>query len=181
MGSTPLFCGSVCINLPCSSSFRRSSAVSRCLRSWAQSSFPEWFLPTNIVLKRQKDGWDEEFDAERSTYQDLACLQGIVIPTCYGQVQHDGKRALSLFEQALGTLASHGISHGDLKLDNFHLVGKPGNRAMFIVDLENVDIIQPEHDRAWIVQSDVSHLMQAYRDHLVCLEYDGLLFPRERL
>lgn len=175
------------------------------LRSWAHSSYPEWFLPTNIVLKRQKDGWDEEFDTERSTYEELACLQGLVIPTCYGQVQSDGKRALvlsdiggacvaspegavlteqdvqPLFEQALGTLVSHGISHGDLKLDNFDLVGNPGNRAIMIVDLESVDIIQPEPDRAWIVQSDVSFLMQAYRDHLVCLKYDGLLLPQEKL
>lgn len=175
------------------------------LRAWAHSSFPEWFLPTNIVLKRQKDGWDEEFHTERSIYEQLACLQGLVIPICYGQVQHDGKRCLvlsdiggacvatpegtvlteqdiqPLFEQALGTLASHGISHGDLKLDNFHLVGSPGNRTIMIVDLESADIIPPEKDRSWIVQSDVSFLMQAYRDHLVCLEYDGLLLPQEKL
>lgn len=176
------------------------------LRSWAHSSFPEWSLPTNIVLKRQKDGWDDEFDRERSTYEDLACLQGVLIPTCYGQVRYDGKRGLvlsdiggacvatpegavlterdiqSLFEQALDTLASRGgVSHGDLKLDNFHLVGKPGNRAIWIVDLESVDIIQPGQDRARVVQSDVSLLMEAYRDHLACLEYDGLLLPQEKL
>ncbi|KAK3933730.1 hypothetical protein QBC46DRAFT_105089 [Diplogelasinospora grovesii] len=171
------------------------------LRSWAHSSFPEWFLPTNIVLKKQKDGWDEEFDTEKATYEKLKCLQGLVIPTYYGQVQYMGTRALvlsdiggacvaepegavlseqdvrPLFDQALSALASQGISHDDMKLDNFHLVSNGGNKAIMIVDLERINELPPEKDRARIVQADVDFLMQAYRDHLECLREDGLLLP----
>jgi hypothetical protein len=65
------------------------------LRSWANASFPEWLLPTKIVLK-QKDGWEEEFDNEIAAYERLKCLQGLVIPRCYGQAQYEGTHALVL-------------------------------------------------------------------------------------
>ncbi|KAK4133954.1 hypothetical protein BT67DRAFT_456398 [Trichocladium antarcticum] len=170
------------------------------LRSWASSLFPEWFLPTNIILKKQKPGWEEEFDTEQATYQRLKCLQGLVIPTYYGQATHNKTRALvlsdiggacvaepagavlreqdvrPLFDQALGALASQGISHDDLKLDNFHLVDRGGDRAIMVVDLERVNELPPEPDRcARLVRNDVRFLMRAYRDHVECLREDGLL------
>jgi hypothetical protein len=175
------------------------------LRSWADSSFPEWVLPANIVLKQQKDGWDEEFDTEQATYDKLKCLQGLIIPTCYGQVQCEGRRALvlsdiggacvatpegavlrekdirPLFDQALSALASQGISHDDMKLDNFHLVRHGSNRAIMVVDLERVNELAPDKDRAWIVEGDVDFLMRAYRNHLECLREDRLLLPFEPL
>ena len=156
-------------------------------------------------MKRQKRGWDEEFDTEKAVYEKLKCLQGLVIPVCYGQVWFDGSRALvlsdiggaciaepegavlqeadikPLFHQALSALASQGISHDDVKLDNFHLVNRGGTKNVMIVDLERVNILPPEKDRAWIVQGDVDFLMQAYRDHLDCLRVDGLLLPRENV
>lgn len=179
--------------------------VLRCLpsslRSWAYSSFPEWFLPTNIVLKKQKDGWDEEFDTERATYEKLKCLQELLIPICYGQAQYEGTRALvlsdiggacvaepegavlreqdirPLFDQALSALASQGISQDDMKLDNFHLVGNGGNRAIMVVDLERINELSPDKDHTQMVQADVDFLMQAYRDHLECLREDGFAAP----
>lgn len=54
------------------------------LRDMLRSRWPEWFLPPNIVLKRQKIGWDEEFDNETAIYRRLAPLQGTVVPVCYG-------------------------------------------------------------------------------------------------
>jgi serine/threonine protein kinase len=169
------------------------------LRSWIYSSFPEWFLPTNIILKKQKDGWDEEFDTEKAAYEKLKCLQGLVIPICYGQAQYKGTRALvlsdiggscvaepkgavlreqdirPLFDQALSALASQGISHDDMKLDNFHLVNHSGNKIIMIVDLERINQLPPQKDPTQMVQADVDFLMQAYRDHLECLKEDGLL------
>ncbi|KAK3317508.1 hypothetical protein B0T19DRAFT_446474 [Cercophora scortea] len=171
------------------------------LRSWACSSFPEWFLPTDIVFKKQKVGWDEEFATEQATYEKLRCLQGRVIPVCYGQTQHEGTHALilsdiggacvaeprgavlteqsmrPLFEKALSVLASHGIGQDDLKLDNFHLVDDGESKAIMVVDLERVNVLPPEMNRAKSVQHDVNFLMRAYRDHLECLRFDGLLLP----
>jgi hypothetical protein len=169
------------------------------LRRWIYSSFPEWFLPTKIVLKKQKDGWDEEFDTEKAAYEKLKCLQGLVIPICYGLAQYEGTRALvlsdiggscvaepkgavlaeqdvrPLFDQALSALASQGISHDDMKLDNFHLVNHSGNKIIMIVDLERINQLPPQRDPTQMVQADVDFLMQAYRDHLECLQEDGLL------
>jgi hypothetical protein len=45
-------------------------------------------------LKKQKKGWDEEFDTEKATYKKLKHLQGRVIPELFGQVVYQGARAL---------------------------------------------------------------------------------------
>lgn len=153
-------------------------------------------------MKKQKDGWDEEFDTEKATYEKLKSLQGLVIPICYSQVQYEGTRALvlsdiggscvaepegavlreqdvrPLFDQALSSLASQGISHDDMKLDNFHLVNNSGNNIIMIVDLERINELPPEKDHVQMIQADVDFLMQAYRDHLERLPEDGLL-PKE--
>jgi hypothetical protein len=52
-----------------------------------KDSYPEWFLPARIVLKRQKRGWEEELDNEKAIYQALAPIQGKVVPVCYGEAQ----------------------------------------------------------------------------------------------
>jgi serine/threonine protein kinase len=156
-------------------------------------------------LKQKKEGWDEAFDTEKTTYLKLRCLQGTIIPTYYGQVQFEGKPALvlsdiggvcvaepkgavlreehiePLFHQALSALMSQGISHDDLKLDNFHLVRNSAGRAIMVLDLELVNDIPPETDREEIVQWDVNSLMREYRDHLECLGFDCLLLPFEPL
>ncbi|KAK0750124.1 hypothetical protein B0T18DRAFT_322209 [Schizothecium vesticola] len=122
------------------------------LRAIVQSRWPEWFLPPKIVLKRQKLGWDEEFDNEKSIYQRLAPLQGTVVPVFYGEAscpatEDTGTRALvfshvdgiGLYEEAAGgmereevrsmlmasllAMSSLGVIHDDYKLDNFVLVG----------------------------------------------------------
>ncbi|KAL1861754.1 hypothetical protein VTK73DRAFT_6930 [Phialemonium thermophilum] len=169
------------------------SAVRTCL--------PEWTLPTDLILKKQKDGWEEEFDTEIAIYKKLRCLQGLVIPICYGQVQYEGTRALllsdiggacvataegailkeadlrSLFDQALTALANQGILHDDLKLDNFHLVDRAGSKIIMVVDLERISELPLNKDRASMVKGDVDWLMNAYREHLECLKYDGKLLP----
>jgi hypothetical protein len=79
------------------------------LRSWVRSAFPEWFLPEKIVLKKQKSGWEDELDTEKATYEKLRCLQGLVIPTCYGQLQYEGSRALVLSDIGGACVAEPGV------------------------------------------------------------------------
>ncbi|KAK4115961.1 hypothetical protein N656DRAFT_775960 [Canariomyces notabilis] len=173
------------------------------LRSWANASFPEWFLPTKIVLKKQKDGWEEEFDNEIAVYERLKCLQGLVIPRCYGQAQYEGTRALVLsdiggvcvvepegavlsvqdmrllFDQALRALASRGITHDDLKLDNFHLINNNGRDwAIRVVDLERINIIPPDYNPMEEMQYDLDHLMRQYKGHFESLRADRKPPPR---
>lgn len=51
-------------------------------------------MPEKIVLKKQKEGWDEEFDTEKATYEKLRHLQGHVIPILFGQAVYQGVRTL---------------------------------------------------------------------------------------
>lgn len=72
------------------------------VRAWAQWAFPEWFLPSNVILKKEKKptedidaaGVKELFDTEVRAYRRLKPLQGSVVPVLYGQVWHRGTRAL---------------------------------------------------------------------------------------
>lgn len=131
------------------------------LRSW----WPEWVLPPEIVLKRQKIGWEEEFDNEIAIYRRLAPVQGTIVPVCYGEAvcsatDTTGTRALvlsdiggvdlneagglgtyrvkSMLTDSLLALANLGVSHDDSKLDNYRFVG---DRIM-VVDFDSSYIIE---------------------------------------
>ncbi|KAK1749606.1 hypothetical protein QBC47DRAFT_354831 [Echria macrotheca] len=122
------------------------------LRDMLRSSWPEWFLPPKVVLKRKKKGWDAEFENEKAIYQQLVPLQGTVVPICYGEAdcpatESTETRALvlsdiggiglyedaasgldtehveSMLLQSLRALASLGVIHDDSKLDNYRIVG----------------------------------------------------------
>lgn len=126
----------------------------------------------------------------------------MLIPVCYGQTEYRGERALvlsdiggacvaeaegailhekvmrGLFEQALRPLAELGITHDDVKLDNFHLVEKEGGqKAIMVVDLERLNQLGREDAIAHMMW-DVDSLVEAYRDHLICLKSDGLLIGK---
>ncbi|RMJ05141.1 hypothetical protein CDV36_014195 [Fusarium kuroshium] len=172
---------------------------------WIRSRFPEWCLPEKIVLKIEKDGWDEEFDMEKAAYEQLEPMQGIVIPRCYGQIEYDGKRALilsdiggycvatpegavldeedfrPLLKKALTSISKLGVSHDDNKLDNFHLVTEDGKDRIMIVDLEMVDTGLSEDGFAFITKASENFVMRQYRQHLECMEYDGVLLPKRPL
>ncbi|PHH76336.1 hypothetical protein CDD80_1605 [Ophiocordyceps camponoti-rufipedis] len=130
------------------------------LRDWFDTRYPEWNLPSRLVLKKYKKGWDEEFDTEISTYELVKPLQGIVVPHCYGELEFEGVRALLLsdvgghnaatpegslssvadFRRMLHTafvaLARFYVRHDDLKPDNFQVVGD----KIMALDLEQVDL-----------------------------------------
>lgn len=154
------------------------------LRNWFETTFPEWNLPSRLVLKKYKEGWDEEFDTEIATYELVKPLQGIVVPKCYGELEYEGTRALLLsdvgghnvatpegsiarepdFRRMLHTafdaLARFDVRHGDLKLDNLHVVG---NKIM-VLDLERVDL-EPlsKEELAWDVNDMTDHIAERYR------------------
>lgn len=172
---------------------------------WIRSRFPEWCLPEKIVLKIEKEGWDEEFEMEKAAYEQLEPVQGIVIPRFYGQIEYDGKRALilsdiggycvatpegavldekdfrPLLEKALTSISKLGVSHDDNKLDNFHLVTEDGKDRIMIVDLEMVDTGLAEGDFAFLAKASGDFVMRQYRQHLECMEYDKVLLPKRPL
>lgn len=143
-----------------------------------RQAFPEWYLPRRFVLKREIDDHPRCFDQERSVYLhrlSSPSLQGTVVPR--------------LLAEALGALAAVGVSHDDVKLDNFHFVGGGGGgdggeeegrgRArIMVVDFEQVDLDLGEEDSAWVVQSNVDRLVRRWREHLRCLRADGLMPTR---
>ncbi|KAI8715919.1 hypothetical protein NCS52_01100900 [Fusarium sp. LHS14.1] len=170
-----------------------------------QAKFPEWFLPERIVLKVEKDNWKEEFELEKTAYEKLKCLQGDVIPRCYGQIEYDEKRALILsdvggaclatpdgavldendlrllLDKAITSLTDRHVSHDDTKLNNFHLVTENGKDRIMVVDLEMVDMDLSEDGYAFAARSKVSWLIQQYRQHLDTMKYDGVILPKRPL
>ncbi|KXX77344.1 hypothetical protein MMYC01_205568 [Madurella mycetomatis] len=140
-------------------------ALCAIIKSW----FPESFLPSRIVLKRQKKDWDDEFDNEKAIYQTLAPVQGKAVPVCYGEVEcteteTTGKRALVLSDiggvslheddarglevaelegmlsKPFRALAELKVSHDDYKLDNYRLVGD----KIMIIDFDSSYIFETE-------------------------------------
>ncbi|KAJ0137824.1 hypothetical protein HZ326_19216 [Fusarium oxysporum f. sp. albedinis] len=105
-----------------------------------KSKFPEWFLPDKIVLKCQKENWEEEFDHEVIAYNRLRPIQGLTIPKLYGKIQYANTRALilsdiggsslstpdgavldeqgiePLLHQALSSLNEYGVCHDGVLL-----------------------------------------------------------------
>jgi hypothetical protein len=74
-------------------------------RAWFEASFPEWTLPRCLILKQQKEGWDEEFDAEKDMYATLRPLQDVAIPRYFGEATYQDQRAILLSDIGGATLA----------------------------------------------------------------------------
>ncbi|KAL7919519.1 hypothetical protein ACQKWADRAFT_191914 [Trichoderma austrokoningii] len=152
------------------------------LRKW----FPEWYLPRHIVLKTQKQNWENEFHAERRFYKALARLQGSYIPRYLGAAEFNGIKShvLSdvggicmadideddvaiapaierLFRQTITVVAVLGHYQNDMRLDNFHLVG---NRIV-IVDLEQMGIFSPQFNMHSIINFLLERVMDVFADH----------------
>ncbi len=153
------------------------------IRSWIESRFPEWSLPRRLILKKQKEGWDEEFETEKETYTKLRPLQGTVIPRYFGELRYEGKRAILLSDiggaclatpeglllemddfrrmmyEATEALARFGIVHDDIKLDNYHVTGD----KIMVLDLERMseDLTGHQHlDQ--LVKGTVDQLAKRY-------------------
>jgi predicted Ser/Thr protein kinase len=131
---------------------------------WIKAYWPEWFLPPTVILKKQKDSWEDEFETEKEAYNLLKPIQGTIVLYFYGEAVYDRSRALifsaitgsNLFylarnkhnkfpeskdealkrslEDAFKALTSYGVEYGDQKLDNFMWV----DERVMVIDLENV-------------------------------------------
>jgi hypothetical protein len=175
-------------------------ALVRCLPSsiqaWLNSTFPEWSLPSQVILKKHKEGWDEEFETEKAAYAKLRPLQGVVVPKCFGELNYNHSRALLLSDigggclatpegallevpelrqklsQALTALAQFKIIQDDIKLDNFHLAGD----KILVVDLERLREESMSDDQvASDINSTINFLVRIYEYNQYCFWEDGLI------
>lgn len=131
------------------------AAAQRMIQNW----IPGLFLPTELIIKKAKVGWEDEFDNEVKMYDRLAPVQGSVIPTFHGVVSVDGgtTRAMLLSDvggkqllvvpysevprddlrrmlvAALRPIYERGISPSDANLLNCHVIE---GRRVVIVDHE---------------------------------------------
>lgn len=166
------------------------------IRTWFESSFPEWTIPSRLILKKYKEGWDEEFEMEKATYAKLRSLQAIVIPKLFGELRYDNTRALLLSDiggvclatpegalleladfrrllcQALTALSQFKILQEDVKLDNFHLV----DDKIIIIDLEKISE-EPlsNEDLDFGIKSIVDSLATFYKCNQYCFWEEGLV------
>lgn len=125
--------------------------------------YPEWFLPSTVILKKRKLDWDDEFETEKRIYHHLKPLQGTFIPKFYGEAIYDGSPALVLskicgqrlhdidfdtrpeaddpifeakVEEAFKALTEYGVIHGDSELHNiFEVEGR-----VMIIDFEQAEL-----------------------------------------
>lgn len=161
--------------------------------------FPEWTLPLQLILKKQKKDWEEEFKAEKAAYAKLRPLQGTVVPRLFGELRYDNTTALLmsdigsvclaapeggmlgldrfryLVRQALTALSRFGILQDDVKLDNFHLT----NSRVMVVDLEMTsnENQRPltDEELEFGIDSAVDSLAKSYEENQYCFWEDNIL------
>ncbi|KAK5662930.1 hypothetical protein OQA88_6342 [Cercophora sp. LCS_1] len=169
------------------------------IQTWFESSFPEWTLPPQLILKKQKKNWEEEFEAEKAAYAKLRPLQGTVVPKLFGELRYDNTRALlmsdiggvclaapeggmleldefrRLIRQALTAPSRFGVLQDDTKLDNFHLT----DGKVMVVDLEMTsnENQQPLTDEQleFGINCAVDFLAGFYESNQYCFWEDGIL------
>jgi predicted Ser/Thr protein kinase len=158
------------------------------LSNIVKDSYPEWFLPARIVLKRQKRGWEEEFDNEKAIYQALAPIQGKVVPVCYGEAQCSetettGPRALVLsdiggvslsdsaaqglgiselekmLEESFRALSGCKVAHDDRNLDNYRLVDR---KSIMIIDFDSSYVLDADEDPDFVTFCSVRFVSRYY-------------------
>jgi len=165
-----------------------------------KSAFPEWFLPQNLIIKREKMDKEvviakELFDTEMEAYERLKDIQGLVVPICYGQVCCNGRRALvlqdvggvslaepagaildleelsRLLQESCHALHDFGVHQSDFKCGNFRLVGS----RLMVLDLEMAEFDLPDDDSAFFIATGISHLSIAYQRSRAFFRREGWL------
>jgi len=168
--------------------------------SWVQAVLPEWFLPSHVVLKKQKEGGEaiineERFDTEVKAYGQLKPLQGVVIPTCYGRLRYNGVRAIileylggvslaspegatlrqeelsALLQPCYRALHALGVHHDDPNLANFQLV----NGNIMVLDLESAVFDLSADDQAFFMKTNIWDLAYRYCHMQAYYLHDGSL------
>lgn len=173
------------------------------VRSFVERVFPEWFLPTNIVLKTQRQGKEEEehgdadelMDTEIQAYKQLKPVQGVVVPVYYGEVRYNGFRSIivqdvggaSLREPAGMLLEFEELAR--LLEDCYVAIASFGVRLedtqlgnfilvdgrVMAIDLEMVTFGQTQEQLRHPMYVAVSGLLEKYRDHRKFLRREGWL------
>ncbi|CAG7558851.1 unnamed protein product [Fusarium equiseti] len=177
------------------------SIVSRSTGSLLPNKFPEWFLPDKIVLKSEKDDWEEEFDNEIVAYSKLRPIQGDTIPRFYDCTSYNNRRAIVLSDvggfclndaegavlskkdlepllyQSLRSLNAYGVEHDDIKLDNYMLVTDNGRDKIVVIDLEGAEFWRTGEELLPSTESVTDWLMSQYESYLRGTKSRGILLP----
>ncbi|KAK0625125.1 hypothetical protein B0T17DRAFT_639555, partial [Bombardia bombarda] len=152
------------------------------IRTWFDASYPEWNLPSNVILKKEKKDWQKEFDNEKAAYTKLRPLQGVIIPKFFGELLYDNTKAFlmsdiggasldspegallevadfrRMLHQTLIAFTQFRITLDDLKLGNFHLTGD----KIMIVDLENLNEDLTDKDIDLFIRVATDFLTEEY-------------------
>ncbi|KAJ5087570.1 hypothetical protein N7456_011186 [Penicillium angulare] len=117
-------------------------------------------LPSTVIVKQQKSGWEDEFAQEIAVYKKLESFQGRLVPYFLGQGLFNDIPAIILSEVDGITLhdfarkenainafqllsAAYGCLYWDQRLDNFMLLTgnncEDGDVNVMVVDLEQVE------------------------------------------
>lgn len=151
--------------------------------------WPGLFLPDKVIVKKMKDGWEDEFEYEKVAYNTLKSVQGHLVPVCYGEATCDGTRAFILSEvdgvlpyeqdepmdksvylervgRACRELQAFGLYPGDIKLANILLVG---DRIVF-VDLESFVEVEDPGLRDKTFEVVMLSYARVYREYLEYLD-----------
>ncbi|KAK4102670.1 hypothetical protein N658DRAFT_566192 [Parathielavia hyrcaniae] len=168
--------------------------------SWIQVILPEWFLPSHVVLKQQKETGEamineEQFGTEVKAYSRLKSLQGAVIPTFYGRSRYNGTRAMileylggvslsspegatlrleelsALLQPCYRALHALGVHHDDPNLANFQLV----NGNIMVMDLESAVFDMSADDLEYFMRTNIWDLAYRYRHMQAYYLYEGSL------
>lgn len=180
-------------------------ALRKNLATWQAPFHPLFDRPSLVsVCSEARDVKKHQIAYGQSNYARLRELQGTIIPICYSLVvcyeqqvpalvlsdiggcelyQSEAcaipkDRLAKLLRDAFEALARCGVGHGDLKLDNLHLI-RDNNLRVMVVDLESVEDIDAANS-AFFVDSDIDHILRTYRNHQECPMDDGLL-PKQQL
>ncbi|KAJ4307646.1 hypothetical protein N0V84_012590 [Fusarium piperis] len=176
--------------------------VPQLARSYVKRLFPEWFLPTNIILKTERQGKEEEhgdpdelMDTEIRAYNQLKPVQGIVVPVYYGEVRCNGFRSIIIQDVGGASLREPAgilLEFEELArmLEECYLVlirfgvrledTQLGNFILvdgkvMVIDLEMVTFDTPEERMRQAMFIGISGLLDMYRDHRKFLRSEGWL------
>ncbi|SPO02508.1 uncharacterized protein DNG_05181 [Cephalotrichum gorgonifer] len=127
------------------------------------------------------DGWEDEFEHEKSMYDMLSDLQGHRIPICYGEGRYkrsralllsyvDGRRAYSvvdidpadfrrLLRETFSAFLPYKAVPGDLNLDSFIF----SEQRIVVLDLEHLDVVGNPEDMEYNAKSSLDMLMRFYK------------------
>jgi hypothetical protein len=162
-------------------------------QSWVKAVFPEWFLPSHVVLKKQKKGEEAEdetileelFDTEAKAYDQLKPLQSRVIPICYGRLCYDGTRALLL--ECLGGVSLSSPEGATLNLEELSALLQPCYEALHAFgvhhddpNLSNFQLVDGEKIMALdlesaVLETNIHELASRYRSMQAYYRRDGSL------